>query len=524
MMPGGASRIFLINSGAYISEGLRSEYGKIPPVFLPLQGKSLLNHQLDSIPAGAEIFLTLPEDFDLSLAQKRLIFSYDVEVVYTDVKYSLGFAIALTILNAARTNATLNMLHGDTYFRVIPDDEDIYSISLYQDNYGWAKSLSDSKYAISGYFSFSDQALLLKTLAENKFDFVKSLKSYITVKGMSEIELKDWFDFGHVNTFYRSKARLTTERVFNNLIIDAFAVNKFGSDINKLRSELQWFNQVPTGIKKYTPKVLDYEERSRDYSYSIEYYYLSTLAELYLYARQDQIVWDKILKSCFGFLSKCLEYKPREFPYSRTEEFYLFEKSRKRLEKFAIDNGFDLQHPIRINDILLPSINDLLEEINQCITPLGHLYLGVSHGDFCFSNIFYDFKSNSIRVIDPRGLLPNGNQTIYGDVTYDILKLGHSAVGYYDFIVSGQYDLEVNNKYDFRFSLFIDERFDVVRPIFLDLLQEFDARLAKEFYPRLIHLFLSMLPLHSDNQERQFALLVNAYRIFSLHKKNNLQC
>jgi hypothetical protein len=33
-------------------------------------------------------------------------------------------------------------------------------------------------------------------------------------------------------------------------------------------------------------------------------------------------------------------------------------------------------------------------------------------------------------------------------------------------------------------------------------------------YPIMIHLFLSMLPLHSDNKERQKAMLANALRLY----------
>jgi hypothetical protein len=37
-------------------------------------------------------------------------------------------------------------------------------------------------------------------------------------------------------------------------------------------------------------------------------------------------------------------------------------------------------------------------------------------------------------------------------------------------------------------------------------------------YPIMIHLFLSMLPLHSDNEERQKAMLANALRLYVILK------
>ena len=301
-------------------------------------------------------------------------------------------------------------------------------------------------------------------------------------------------------------------------------LKKFSSKKKKLMSELSWITGVPADIKYFTPKVYDYHENNEEFSYCIEYYYLSTLAELHLYSRHDHLVWERIISSCFSFLNRCLQHTSADFHLDNSEKLYLFGKSQERLEIFKMERDFDLEHEININGVIMPSINDLLKEVNSLITPLGHQYLGVAHGDFCFSNIFYDFKSDTIKLIDPRGILPDGTTSYYGDITYDILKFGHSAVGHYDFIVSGHYDLDRISKYNFRFSLFVDKQFDVVGPIFIKYLIGFDATLAEELYPRLVHLFLSMLPLHSDSEDRQFALLVNAYRIFAEYKNIDLKC
>ena len=74
------------------------------------------------------------------------------------------------------------------------------------------------------------------------------------------------------------------------------------------------------------------------------------------------------------------------------------------------------------------------------------------HGDFCFSNILYDFKSQSIKVIDPRGLSGDGKeQSIYGDLRYDVAKLAHSVIGKYDFIIAGRFSYSEESQHDMNF-------------------------------------------------------------------------
>ena len=136
------------------------------------------------------------------------------------------------------------------------------------------------------------------------------------------------------------------------------------------------------------------------------------------------------------------------------------------------------------------------------------------HGDFCFSNILYDFRANIIKLIDPRGIMPEETPTIFGDVRYDIAKLYHSVIGCYDLIVSGYY--EINH--------FTDYSVDLTLPTDLQLQQRQEIFKERSFadlsiteacaHPISILLFLSMLPLHADNEDRQTALLANAFRLY----------
>ena len=53
-------------SGAYVGQELESEFGKIPPSFLPLGNRRLFQHQLALAPEGVELLLSIPESFQIS--------------------------------------------------------------------------------------------------------------------------------------------------------------------------------------------------------------------------------------------------------------------------------------------------------------------------------------------------------------------------------------------------------------------------------------------------------------------------
>jgi hypothetical protein len=139
------------------------------------------------------------------------------------------------------------------------------------------------------------------------------------------------------------------------------------------------------------------------------------------------------------------------------------------------------------------------------------------HGDFCFTNIFFDHRRQQIRTIDPRGAVVDGQPTIYGDVRYDLAKLNHSVSGFYDLILADRYA-----------CVGFDDR-DVVLAFPPETAATFLPALAAEYrvgergildretIAITIHLFLSMLPLHQDRPDRQRAFVANALRLFAQH-------
>jgi len=117
-------------------------------------------------------------------------------------------------------------------------------------------------------------------------------------------------------------------------------------------------------------------------------------------------------------------------------------------------------------------------------------------------------------VIDPRGVDLDGNLSVYGDLRYDVAKLAHSILGLYDFIIAGMFTYTEQAPYDIQLELDVTDGIRATQDKFKNMVFAGYSIDELNVYPIMIHLFLSMLPLHSDNSERQKAMLANALRLY----------
>ena len=178
----------------------------------------------------------------------------------------------------------------------------------------------------------------------------------------------------------------------------------------------------------------------------------------------------------------------------------------------------DLDEKYIINGENVGSIRDIITDLDTYIDKDCYKYNSIMHGDLCFSNILYDSRSNHIKLIDPRGVDNKHNISIYGDWRYDVAKLAHSVVGKYDFIIANRFKYKENSPTDIEFDIEYDNLCKIEElDNYFDKIFDF-----KMYYPIMINLFLSMIPLHSDNNLRQKAMLANALRLY-LTFKNRLK-
>ena len=518
--------MILITSAAYVQPGLVAEFGVLPPTMLPLQNRRLYYHQLRLFEDFDEdIVLSLPDGYVLGEYDKAFLDGKKVKVIYAPTNLSLGASVVFVLNVLGRFYEPIRILHGDTLFYSVPKSLDTFLISTATDDYQWTPVKDKNNSTVyTGYFAFSSQTLLIRCIAEHSNGFMAGVEAYSSQKEVQLVESDNWMDFGIANSYYRSKSKLTTQRVFNHLVIDKYSVTKYSKDSNKILAEANWFKSVPTQMKHFVPALWDSGIDGDRGFYEIEYFYLSSLADLFVFGHNSSFVWKGILDACSEFISQELSFVPEDKEAIAKMSVGLYrKKTLSRLSKYAVEKGISMDHEWVINGQRVPCLNQIVEEVSGMLDNPAPEFTHVTHGDFCFSNILYDFKSLSIKVLDPRGRDIEGNYSIYGDIRYDVAKLAHSVIGMYDFIVAGFYDFRTIED-DYSLELHFPEREGIseVQEYFNHL--SFGGYNIRQLavYPILVHLFLSMLPLHSDSPERQKAMLANALRLYTEYKRHNV--
>jgi hypothetical protein len=522
-------RTFLITSGAYVGPEFASEFGHIPPAFLPVGNRRLYEHQADwATGFVGRRLISLPANFQIPHLDLERLERLGFEIIAVPAGLTLAQSVLHVLGAAAITSGGLSILHGDTLIGGVPlDADDIISEGVTTSYHSWAEyeraengdlrffdglpSGAGMRNVLSGYFSFSDAERYIAALERAPLGFIGALNDYGAAIPLTIVSAAQWLDFGHMELYHQSIAQMPTMRAFNRLDISRATVTKSSRDIFQMDAEANWYENVPEPLRIYLPKYLG--RGAFRGGYQTEYLYLSTLADLYVFGRLPGYVWRHIFQSCAEFMSLCAEYRPAGGEVAASGAIYLG-KTHERLLAYAEQSGTDLGTPWRYGGRTLPGLLAIAEESAAKIPAPAESDLAIVHGDFCFSNIFYDFRAGAIRCVDPRGHTDGARPCIYGDTRYDTAKLYHSVAGGYDFIVAGRYRLQDDGGNTLSIDIPELEGNRHVIDAFLET--PFGGRLPQDAASNAIAvlLYLSMLPLHGDDAARQRALLANALRLY----------
>lgn len=514
--------MILINSAAYVNSEFRNEFGAIPPCFLPIGNRKLLTYQANSLRKtfGEEaIILSLPKNYVLSIDEKELVQHLNIQPVFVPEGISLGMAVLYVLNTVGSNHESLRLLHGDTLLNDIPHNEDCIAVVRTQDNYEWEfEENTVNPLVWCGYFSFTSPQRFIRALATTQGNFVESVHIYAKEETTLEHkEIFDWYDLGHINTYFRSRSAITTQRAFNSLKIENGVVWKSGSPARKIEAEANWFSQLPASLKRFTPQLIQsgLTENGEPF-YETEYLPFLPLNEIFVHGKNPVGFWENILGLISVYMSesrKCVPQSTELLEQIHQDSLALYaDKTYERLENYAKQNGINLDIPVKYNGISLPTLRQIAQECVEKTLSLPEIPT-VSHGDLCFSNIMYDSRSNGIKVIDPRGLNIKQELTIYGNQTYDLAKLCHSFIGLYDFIIADSFVLEKSEELGVKLIFNIDSRLENIQKIFMSK-QLLPTVSNTEIIAPTILLFLSMIPLHFDKPQRQEAMLANALRMY----------
>lgn len=325
--------------------------------------------------------------------------------------------------------------------------------------------------------------------------------------------LKQWEDLGTLSSATKISTKVLGTREFNNLKIDEKrgVICKSSVKKEKILQEINYYQKLPTTLKIYFPRLNDFT-LGKEVSYSIEYYPYRTLSEYFVMYELPIDCWNRIFEKIFDIHEEFKSIGRKKPTRERYSKMYIGKlKSRMAMlhAQSLIKKLVDCKSVV-INGRKYSGWEALYPKIEKVIND-GYENCGnsVIHGDLCFSNILYDPSTNLVRFIDPRGEFYE--EGIYGDPSYDIAKLMHSVLGGYDYILHQMYVLKGNVKDGFKFYITQPEYVNKIKKIFINQVQKRYS--PKQYRLLLVYealLFLSMLPLHSDDPKRQVAFYLTA--------------
>jgi len=494
--------ITLITSASYVADELAAEFGLLPPAFLPVGHNRLYDLQVGIL--GDGVHLTLPQSFALPAADAARLEALGVRVIRVPDGLRLGQSVLYALEVIGQTDA-LRILHGDTVIYDLPEGGDVLAMGEAPEAYAWGKVPDDEAgdgEVLAGYFAFSDGVEFRRALAMAQGDFVAAINLYGTVRPLAQRKVASWLDCGHLQTYYRSRCSMRIQRSFNDLAISYSVVEKHSTDVAKLAGEAAWFENIPTDLRLYTPAFLG---RRGDDGYAIEYLPSPSLHEMFVFGALRPGVWRKVIESSFTFMRAARDAGAGLGGQPVIRELTV-DKTQARLERYLAEAGI-ADAGWRYRGRAMPSLGEIARLTGDLIDMNSTKTLGIMHGDLCFTNMFYDFRTQRVKVIDPRGSIDGVTHSVLGDVRYDMAKLNHSVVGAYDFILAGRYACTGFEGRDLAIDFPVESAFEAVN----DGLRLSDP----EITAITIHLFLSMLPLHADRPERQKAFVANALRLFA---------
>lgn len=389
------------------------------------------------------------------------------------------------------------------------------------------------KEALVGYYTFSDTKHLLNCCTKARLMLKKEISTALIMyqqkhKLKTKI-IEDWFDLGHTSGLIKLKNNLFNTRDFNSISVDTTlgTLTKSSVKIQKLEDEAFWFNSLPDELKILTPRFISLKKDENKAELTQELYGYPALQELYLSGEVNIEDWSYILEKLFS-----LHKKFEKYTYCENEQALLwlyYDKTFQRIEELKQQKKYWQyildEEKININGVEYNGIRVLRKSIEESAKKLSkNVTQTIIHGDYCFSNILFDSSNYMFKLIDPRGRL-NDESTIYGDSRYDIAKLRHSVCGLYDFIVQGLFKISEKQK-SFEYKVLTTRDYRVLEDVFdsLAIKNGYNSKDIK-FIEGL--LFLSMIPLHKDNFNRQkmFYLraveLLNSVLSFKKEEKKN---
>lgn len=373
----------------------------------------------------------------------------------------------------------------------------------------------------------------IKKIDNNNMNDMLYLVKNLIYEYKYQIKFENWFDIGHKATYHQTKIESFTSRFFNNIFYEkrSNTIIKKSNNKEKILGEIYFYKNLPQRLRNYFPLIfLNKNEKVKKRELEIEFIPYPNLAELYLFKEIGPNAWLRIITKLldvynhFYVDSDCLIEDNISWLYSKklNDRFLLLEKYINKSNNMFLKNF--LRKEVYVNQkFKLCSLSKTFNEIKKfLLTYEKSVKQYIGHGDLCFNNILIDNVSGAIKLIDPKSFYNKKNK-VYGliDPNYDLSKLNHSFKYFYDCIVNNLYFIKYDDE-NIKLKIFVPKAYQYIN-------DNFESIIINNFIDKntlrvlTANLFISMLPLHIDDEDRMIALAIIGSIVFYDLDFNNLK-
>ena len=515
-----------------------------PKAMLPLRNKPIIGWHLDKLIAEGieDVCIIVGYKKEKLIDYVNKIYSNKLNITYAVQSQLNGLADAINCgLCALETSYDLNQYNlliilGDTIINdeLMPKmhNGDFIGYKIVSDYSRWClmkttnniitefidKPDADPKTrkAVIGIYYFTNIIYLKACIdtiikndikIKNEFQLSSAMEIYMKTIDLLAIEFTEWFDCGQVDSF--NKTRKNIARHFNSIeITDDNTIIKRSDNDKKISQEINWYLNLPNKLRVYIPQLIDYSTLKNNTFYELEYVNFSPMQELFLYDLPSNEDWEKFFNNIFHMIERFKLYSTKaRFNSKEHVTEILINKTEKRINELKKDNYFNSlmnYSSIIINNKIYKNFKLMWSEIKKYIENNilndSSQYWQIIHGDLFFGNMLYDVNSETLKVLDPRGNF--GIDGVYGDIRYDIAKLMHSISGRYDFIINDLFAIIQEKDNNIEYILYDSPKHLEIESIFNSIVEK-NGYNINDIIVITGLLFISMIPLHSENINHQ---------------------
>ena len=363
-----------------------------------------------------------------------------------------------------------------------------------------------------GMYRFDDPELLVEVCERqlerlewngDELELSAVLAAYGSARPLRARSVSSWQDCGDLESLRSARRLRLPGRAFNRLVLVEPGVVRKESVLPGIQAEARFLRDLEGPRAQLFPRVLDVGHDC--YWYELEYVDLPTLAELYLFTKASVSFWEHTLATLLATLRdrlwRCDEAPSRAEVVARARRMYVG-KLEERFELWTRQSALARHDELLVNGRrrragapCVRALAERLDDVSERVVP------GIVHGDLHFSNVLLSLTTGAFKLLDPRGDF--GGEGPLGDVRYELAKLRHSYAGCYDAVVRDLFVATRESSRSLRFEVGTKRATTAAA---LDAVLSASGADLDDVRAIEASLYLSMIPLHDDDPDRQRVL------------------